>query len=171
MLKIFNFLFCLVSLFSATTLNAQEKIAYIDSHELMVSMPETKIAEAEFKKLLERRTAEYNEYIMEYNSKDSLFKRDSSKWTLAIKEIKKNDMEYLKERIQSKSDSWDTDSENQKYILMEPIYKRALNAVEAVVKENGYTKWVEKTEAAKYPGAKDIMSLVKKKLASTQNIK
>jgi Skp family chaperone for outer membrane proteins len=170
MSKFFSFLFCLGILCSAAKLTAQQKVAYIDSHELLVSMPETKTAEAEFNKRVEIITARYNENVKEYNEKDSLFKRDSSKWTLAIKEIKKMELEYLKLKIQAQLDSWDSGTEFQNERLMEPIKKRALEAIEAVVKENGYTKWIDKSEAAKYPGAKDIMPLVKKKLASTQNI-
>jgi len=169
MLKFVSILLSLGILFSPGKLNAQQKIAYIDGKELLLSMPETKIAEAEYKKVTDRMIAQYNGDVVKYNRADSLLKSDSAKWLPGIIDIKKEELALLKRRLEIQAGLWDGENKDLNDRLMAPINKRALDAIEAVVKENGYTKWVDKSEAVKHPGAKDIMLLVKKKLASTPN--
>ncbi len=170
MLKFTSFLFCLFILCSAPKLNAQQKVAYVDYSALLLSMPETKVAEVEYTKYAERWDAMYTKSLLEYMSRDSLIKSDSSKWLPAVKDLRKKELVLLGERITAFSESRDELFKDQNAKLLEPIQNRALTAIEAVVKENGFTKWIDKTELAKYPGAKDIMALVKKKLANTQNL-
>lgn len=160
--------FCILS--TTLKLNAQQKVAFIDYTALLLSMPETKEAEIEFNKYIERWNNMYTSQVKEYMLKDSLFKKDSTKWLPAIKTIKKKELEQLAMRVTSLSESSKEESDYQNAKLMEPIHKRASTAIEAVVKENGFTKWVDKTELAKYAGAKDILALVKKKLANTPNL-
>jgi outer membrane protein len=170
MLKFVSLIFCLSILTTPVNLNAQQKIAYIDYNQLLLSMPETKEAEKDFNKYVESWNAMYTVNVKEYMMKDSLFNIDSSKWAPNMKDLKKSELEQLRERIKMYSESFEQDTKNKNEHLMQPVYMRAQTAVEAVVKENGYANWIDKTELAKYPGATDIMALVKMKLASTPNL-
>lgn len=170
MAKICCLLLTIAIVCSSVILNAQQKVAYLDVNELLLWMPEIKSAEAEFNKLSEQRIESYTKSVAEYQSKDSLFKADSAKWSPAIKDVRKIELLMMEQRIKTMADNWEEDNRYQNERVMQPVKKRALAAIEAVVKENGFTKWVDKSEVGKYPGAKNILALVKKKLASTPNL-
>ncbi len=170
MQKFISLIFYLSILTKPIKLNAQQKIAYIDYTQLLLSMPETKEAQIDYKKYVERWDVIHSKSVKQFMVMDSLFNIDSSNWTPAIKDIKKRELNQFRDRINSNTASFKEEAKYKNERLIQPISTRAQSAIEAVVKKNGYTKWVDKNELDKYPGARDIMALVKNKLASTPNL-
>ena len=133
-------LFLLLSLLFGTQLSAQQiKLGHINSVELLSLMPETKTADAELKKhneqlgtQLKTMTAEYQNKIQDYQSKESLMAD-------AIKQSKLKEISDLEARIQDFQESGQSSLQKKKEELYAPILKKAQDAITAVAKENGYT--------------------------------
>ena len=118
--------------------SAQSKIGYINSDELMGDMPEAAKADAELKQFQTDLGKQGQDLMNDLNTKDSLFVKDSTSFSPSIKEIKRNELIKLYQRVQG----WQNEAqelyqaEAQKKIV--PIRNKALDAIKAVAKENGY---------------------------------
>src|SRR5688572_19773911 len=88
-------LFCLFISAAANDLQAQNKIGYISLQELIPAMPEYKKAEADltdYGKALNEQLADYRK---QYDLKDSAYKVDSPKLSLAQREITRKTLNEL----------------------------------------------------------------------------
>ncbi len=107
----------------------------------------------------------------ELNTKDSLFVKDSTSYSPSIKEIKRNELIKLYQRVQG----WQNEAqelyqaEAQKKIV--PIRNKALDAIKAVAKENGYGYVFDNAQGSLLiaPPGDDLLPLVKKKLGIAAN--
>ena len=144
---------------------AQTKFGFISLGDLYPSMPEYKKADTS---MLEYRNAvgqQFEDMRREYTEQDSLLNsKDTVKYTKAQLELKKrNVMEML-----TKLQGWNTQAqqmlEQKQQELMSPIQKKALETIQAVAKESGFTYVFAKEALLVSPPAEDILPLVKKKL-------
>jgi outer membrane protein len=71
---------------------SQTKIGYINTEELIGSMPEAEKANAELQEYQSALQQQGTSYLTELNELDSLFARDSAKMNKATKDLKRNDM-------------------------------------------------------------------------------
>ncbi len=122
-----------------------QKFAYIDSEALIILMPETDTAQAQFEKQvtelqaqLEEMQVEYNNLYQVYLENDELAVGATGKWSKAIKTVKESELMQLQERIQTFQTSAQTSIEEIQTELFTPIYDKVDAAVEAVAKEKGY---------------------------------
>ncbi|HMT96158.1 MAG TPA: OmpH family outer membrane protein [Ferruginibacter sp.] len=154
-----------------TTASAQSKIGYINSDELMGDMPEAAKADAELKQFQTDLGKQGQDLMNELNTKDSLFVKDSTSYSPSIKEIKRNELIKLYQRVQG----WQNEAqelyqaEAQKKIV--PIRNKALDAIKAVAKENGYGYVFDNAQGSLLiaPPGDDLLPLVKKKLGIAAN--
>ena len=154
-----------------TTASAQSKIGYIKSDELMGDMPEAAKADAELKQFQTDLGKQGQDLMNELNTKDSLFVKDSTSYSPSIKEIKRNELIKLYQRVQG----WQNEAqelyqaEAQKKIV--PIRNKALDAIKAVAKENGYGYVFDNAQGSLLiaPPGDDLLPLVKKKLGIAAN--
>ena len=144
---------------------AQTKFGFISLGDLYPSMPEYKKADTS---MLEYRNAvgqQFEDMRREYTEQDSLLNsKDTVKYTKPQLELKKrNVMEML-----TKLQGWNTQAqqmlEQKQQELMSPIQKKALETIQAVAKESGFTYVFAKEALLVSPPAEDILPLVKKKL-------
>jgi outer membrane protein len=148
---------------SAATVNAQ-KIGHINEQELMASMPETKKAQDKLQKVQDSLNIVYSELIKELNEKDSLFAADSAKWTPSKREIKRDELKNLYVKVQGYQQEAQQFLQQQESRLLEPVQKAALEAVQAVAKNNGYTYVISRSTLIVAPPGDDLLPLVKKYL-------
>ena len=149
--------------------SAQSKIGYINSDELMGDMPEAAKADAELKQFQTDLGKQGQDLMNDLNTKDSLFVKDSTSFSPSIKEIKRNE---LIKRVQG----WQNEAqelyqaEAQKKIV--PIRNKALDAIKAVAKENGYGYVFDNAQGSLLiaPPGDDLLPLVKKKLGITASV-
>lgn len=149
--------------------SAQSKIGYINSDELMGDMPEAAKADAELKQFQTDLGKQGQDLMNELNTKDSLFVKDSTSYSPSIKEIKRNELIKLYQRVQG----WQNEAqelyqaEAQKKIV--PIRNKAMDAIKAVAKENGYGYVFDNAQGSLLiaPPGDDLLPLVKKKLGIT----
>ena len=145
--------------------SAQSKIGYINSDELMGDMPEAAKADAELKQFQTDLGKQGQDLMNDLNTKDSLFVKDSTSFSPSIKEIKRNELIKLYQRVQG----WQNEAqelyqaEAQKKIV--PIRNKALDAIKAVAKENGYGYVFDNAQGSLLiaPPGDDLLPLVKKK--------
>jgi len=151
-------------LFAMYSASAQNKIGYINTDELIAVMPEAEKADNELKEYQASLAQQGQDLMKDLNDKDSIFVRDSAKLSPSMKEIKKNELMTLYQRVQS----WNQQAqemyqaEAQKKIL--PIREKAMEAIRSVAKESGYAYVLDANAVIVGPPGDDVLELVKKKL-------
>jgi outer membrane protein len=143
---------------------AQTKIGYISLNEIVGIMPEAKKADtllAQFRDALyqsaqEKQTALNDDYAK--------FVKDSLTMSPAVKEVKRKQLQTQLQGLQGEDQRIQEELQKKQEELGAPIQKKALDAVQAVAKENGYTYVLPKEAVLVGPPADDLLPLVKKKL-------
>ena len=145
--------------------NAQNKIGYVSMQELITAMPEYKKADTAMNEFQTALGQNYDDMVKEYNEQSVLVTgKDTAKFTAAQLELKRKAVGDLLQKLQG----WQTQAQqlaqqkNQE--LIAPIQKKALEAIQAVAKDNGYAYVISKDQLLVSPPADDILPLVKKKL-------
>jgi outer membrane protein len=148
----------------AETASAQTKIGYINTEELMAAMPEADKANADLQDYQTSLQQQGNDYIQELNEKDSMFVRDSAKLSPAAKELRRNDLVQLYQKVQNWNQTMQQMINEKQQTLLVPIRNKALDAIKAVAKESGYTYIFDAASLIVSPPGDDVLPLVKKKL-------
>lgn len=144
--------------------SAQNKIGYISTDELIGIMPEAEKADAELKDYQASLAQNGQDLMKELGIKDSLFVKDSAKLSASMKEIKRKELIELYQKVRN----WENQAqemynqEAQKKIL--PIKNKAMEAIKAVAKENGYSYVLDVNSVIVAPPGDDLIKLVMKKL-------
>jgi len=120
--------------------NAQVKIklGYINSDSLMLVMPGTDSANAKLQveyKTYQTKLAAMNE---ELNTKYAAYQANLSTMSELIKSTTLAELQDLNARIETFSASADSTFSKRRVELLKPIQAKALKAIDAVAKENGY---------------------------------
>lgn len=118
---------------------AQQKIGYINSEELILSMPEAKKADGEIsayaKTFQDQLTAMQKELETKYKTYQTAGKTMSE----AMKDVKEKEMSDLQARIQSTQQSAEEKIAAKRQDALKPITEKADKAIQDVAKEKGYT--------------------------------
>ena len=152
----------------ANNLQAQNKIGYISLQELISVMPEYKKATVDLQEYQKALVQQGNDYQMEFFRKDSIFKADSIKWTSAMKDVKRKELNelYLKWTNFVNEEGQQLLNKHEQELLA-PIQQKAVQTSQTVAKENGYAYILPKEQLISFPAADDILPLVLKKLNIT----
>jgi outer membrane protein len=147
--------------------NAQTKIGYINTNDLIPQMPEYKTVNTAidaFKKtfvdVLQGMGNELQKGSADYQAKQATM-------TEAAKLAKQGELSDLQKRAQDYQASAQQQVETKGNELMKPLIDKVHNAIEAVAKEKGYTYVIDSgtTQLLVAPPADDMMAAVKLKLA------
>lgn len=113
------------------------KFGHINSSELVSLMTEMDSARVK----LQAYQADLEETLQgmedEYNTKLTEYQRKSAAWSAAVKETKEADIQSLVQRIQQFQQTASQDMQQMQQILMQPVVKKAQDAIETVAKANG----------------------------------
>src|ERR1700733_9891354 len=138
--------------------NAQNKIGLISMQELITSMPEYKKADTAMNEFQTALGQNYDDMVKEYNEQSVLVTgKDTAKFTAAQLELKRKAVGDLLQKLQG----WQTQAQqlaqqkNQE--LIAPIQKKALEAIQAVAKENGFTYVIQKEQLLVSPPGEDLL--------------
>jgi outer membrane protein len=146
------------------TASAQTKIGYINTDELIGVMPEAEKADAELKEYQASLAQQGQDMMKELNDKDSLFVRDSAKLSPSMKEIKKNELISLYQRVQNWNQQAQEMYQQEAQKKIAPLRTKAMEAIRAVAKESGYSYILDINSVIVGPPGDDVLGLVKKKL-------
>lgn len=154
---------CLLGLVGFTV-SAQNKIGYINTEELIGEMPEAVKADAELKEYQASLAEQYQHMMKELNDKDSIFVKDSLKYSASMKEIKREELISLYQNLQNWNNRAQELYQQKAQEKIAPLRDKAMDAIKAVAKENGYAYVLDATTIIVAPPGDDILPLVKKKL-------
>jgi len=143
---------------------AQAKIAYISTEELIGSMPETEAANNQLQDYQSSLQQQGNDYLRELSEKDSIFGLDSARMSPTQKELKRNDLIALYQKVQGWNQTMQQMIQEKSQTLIAPIRAKASDAIKATAKESGYAYVLESAAVLVGPPGDDILPLVKKKL-------
>ena len=149
---------CLMAFGMLTNVTAQNKIGHINSDELLSDMPEADKADADLKQYQADLAQRYQDMMKDLSTKDSLFVKDSMKLSSGMKDIRRNELFELYQKAQG--------FQQQAQKLLAPIRAKALDAIKAVAKENGYAYVIDNAQGVLLvsPTGDDLLPLAKKKL-------
>ncbi len=154
-----------ISIFGFTgTAISQNKIGYISTEELIGSMPEAEKANTELQEYQQALQQQGAAYYKELGELDSLFNKDSATMNKAIRELKRNDMIALYQKVQGWQQTMQQMIGEKQQALLGPIQKKAIDNIKLVAKEAGYAYVLEAGTLLVSPPADDLLPLVKKKM-------
>jgi outer membrane protein len=93
-----------------------------------------------------------------------LSSKDTAKYTKAQLELKRKNLGDLYQKMMTFQQQAQQMAQQKNQELLAPIQKKAVEAIQAVAKENGYTYVFVKEQLLVYPPAEDIINIVKKRL-------
>ncbi|WP_207511474.1 OmpH family outer membrane protein [Longitalea luteola] len=164
MKKFFSVTLFALCLVAAGEVNAQSKIGYISSQELVSVMPETRKADSSLQELrnalIQSATEKQNAFYAAYEK----FNKDSSTYSASVKTVKKNELTKMSQELSGEEERIQQQLQQRQQELLGPINKKAYDAVQAVAKENGYGYIFEKEALLVAPPGDDILPMVAKKL-------
>lgn len=152
-----------LGIFSAS---AQSKIGYIDTDVLIGVMPEAAKVDAELKAYQDALGLQGQDLGKEADAKAAQFLKDSASLSASMKEIKRNEILELFQKVQN----WNQiaqDKYNQKaQEKIGPIRTKAFDAIKAVAKERGYGYVLDASNGVLlvFPPSDDLLPFVKAKL-------
>jgi outer membrane protein len=145
------------------------KIGFISLQELIPVMPEYRKADTALNDYQTALGQNFEDMKREYYEKDSAINtKDTVKLTKAQLEIKRREVGELLVKLQGYQQQSQQLYQQKQQDLITPIQKKAVEAVQAVAKENGFTYVLSKEALLVSPPAEDLLPLVKKKLGITK---
>lgn len=164
MKKFFTGMLFALGLMVAGEVNAQTKIGYISSQEVVSIMPETRKADSalnEFRNaLVQNATEKQNAFYAAIEK----FNKDSATMSDAVKAVKRTELTKMGQDLGGEEERIQQQFQQRQQELIQPINKKAYDAIQAVAKENNYVFVFEKEALLVAPPAEDILPLVAKKL-------
>ena len=153
-------------LFAGSVANAQQKIAHVNSAELIKAMPEVVNADKLLETFKASLDADGKTMYAEYQAKVQDFQAKEKTLSEALKEVKVKEIQDLQKRIEEFQQKAGDDFEKKRGELYDPILKKAEEAVKAVAKEKGYAYVFDTTQPGLvyFDGGINIMPDVKIKL-------
>ncbi len=146
------------------TASAQSKIGYISTDELIGVMPDAIKVDSDLKEYQASLQQQGEDMAKELDQKVSDFNKDSAKFTPSMKDIKRNELTTLYQRLQGWNEQAQQMYQSEATKKFDPVRKKALEAIQTVAKENGYGYVFEINTLLVYPPADNLLELVKKKL-------
>ena len=146
-----------------------QKTGYIRVDDVIAIMPEASKLQGTLQKFqTDSLQPRFNYTLAEYQRKDSIVNgKDSSKTPAAIRVKMREEMQRDMYELQN----WQTISQeimqNKQEALLEPLYRKAIEGIQAVAKESGYAYVYTKDALIVAPPADDLLPLVAKKLNLT----
>ena len=161
-------LFILVAaLFAVGTLSAQ-KFARINLQEVVVAMPEFEEAQKNLEAFGKDLQEQMEQIQVEFNNKLADFQKNQATMAASIKQMKQQELEQLQQRFGEFQQIAQQDFQKKEAELLEPVQKKANEAVNKVAKANGYIAVFNTSvpSLAYFDEAQltDIAALVKKEL-------
>ena len=167
MKKVLKLTLAVVCVMFSTSLFAQ-KIGRISSQEVVVNMAEYKEAQTQLEALAKDLQAQMETIQVEMNTKIQEYQKGAETMTDAVRQLKEKELNDLNTRLQEFNQVAQQELQKKEQELMEPIIKKANEAITEVSKAGGYTVIFETGQMIYFAEAqvKDITPEVKAKLGA-----
>ncbi|HMF72030.1 MAG TPA: OmpH family outer membrane protein [Flavitalea sp.] len=157
-------LFAIVLMAAANQVTAQSKYGYISTQELINAMPEYAKADTTVRQLQEALVQNLRDKESTLQASIEKFNKDSATFSNAVKEVKRTELQKMYQGLAGEEQRIQQQLQERQQGLMAPIYKKALDAIQAVAKENGYSYIFERESILVAPPGDNVLTLVAKKL-------
>lgn len=168
MKKIFKVLFLGVSLFVLTGVaDAQMKIAYVNSAEILEAMPESAKVRTNLEKYYNELQSQLQTMLTEYSNKVQDYEANQASMSNLVKQSKEKEIVDMENRIQQFRANAEEEMAKKQEELLKPVLDKVQNAINAVGKEKGYTYIIDNAAGTLVylgPDAIDASKDVKAKL-------
>lgn len=153
------------------SVSAQDKlrIGHINSQELLAAMPESDSAQQKIEEIAKDHELVLEEMSVEFNKKFEAYRNAMDAGTLSdlARASKEAELEDLQNRVAMFEKTAQQDLQQKRVELFTPVQEAALNAVNEVAEENGFTYILDTGVGAVVytsPDSIDILEMVKTKL-------
>ena len=136
-MKLFRKLFVTIILFTAFSTIQAQKIAHIDSEQLLFSMPETKTMQTELKKVEQTYGDEYGELAKSIEAKVKKYTAEGPTQTDAKNQERQLELKTLEQKMQKFGQAAQSEIQKKQFDLLKPIVEKAQKAVKDVAAEKG----------------------------------
>lgn len=165
MKKAFTLVLLATVLFAAgNRAQAQTKIGHIALSDIILAMPEAKKADTALQQFRDALVQSSDDKRAAFEDAVAKFYKDSATMTSTVKEVKRKALQTQVQDMQGEDQRIQEELRKKQDEFSAPIQKKALDAVTAVAKENGYTYVFVKEALLVAPPSDDLAPLVKKKL-------
>jgi Outer membrane protein len=118
---------------------AQQKLGYINSEELILSMPEAKKADADIQAYAKTFQEQLTSMQKELETKYKAYEAGVKTMTEAMREVKEKELTDLQKRIESTQQSAEEKIAAKRQEFLKPITDKADKAIQEVAKAKGYS--------------------------------
>jgi len=153
-------------LFTTATTASAQKTGYISLDQLVAIMPEVKKIDSLLQKYQTDSLNTHFTYLLtEFNRKDSIVNgKDSATRPASVRAQVRQELEGLTYQLQNWQQIAQNAMQEKQNDLLEPIYTKAMAALNTVAKENGYSYVYSREALLVAPPGDDLLPMVAKKL-------
>jgi outer membrane protein len=161
-------LFLLIAILSFATVFSQ-KIATVNSNEVVFSMPETKTLQGKLEEKQKELSKQLEVMYKDFQTKADALKGMDTKAMNAIQEAKMKELQDLQKRIESFEQAAQKEVQKMEQDLSAPIIEKAKKTIEEIANERGYSHVFDVSNGSLivYPKGDDITDFVKSKVATS----
>ena len=156
-----------VLLFGSTSImNAQSKVAHINTQELIAAMPDYKAAQAEMEKLGKTYDVQLQDMGKEYENKVKQYDAEASAQTQETNQKRMQEVAAMEQSIRQFQSTAQQEMQKKEFDLLKPITEKAKAAIIKVAKAQGFQYVLDSTQGQGVilADGKDLMADVKKEL-------
>lgn len=164
MKKTKSLLVAIMLLIGATSfVNAQSKVAHIDTQALAEAMPEMKAAQAQLEKLQKTYDAEISNLMKEFETKRKQYETEAESKTAEENAKRAEELQGMNTNIAAYRQGAIEDLQKKQESLIAPIFEKARTAIQKVGRAQGY-QYVLDSSSLLLAEGKDLLADVKKEL-------
>ncbi len=146
-----------------TSVNAQTKVAHINSEELIAAMPEFKALQSKLEKLAKSYQDEVTASETELKAKYQRYDIEAANQTAETNAAREKEVQLGAQKLEQYKAAAMQDIKKQEQDGMMPIYEKAKKAIEDVAAAQGY-EYVLNSNTLVVAKGKDLLADVKAKL-------
>ena len=162
-----NLVLAAVLLIGGTSImNAQSKVAHINTQELVAAMPETKAAQAEIEKLSKTYQVQIQEMGNEYDAKVKRYDAEAATQTDETNQKRMEEVAGIRQSIAQFQQTAQQELQKKEFDLLKPITEKAKEAILKVARAQGFQYVLDSTQGQGVilADGKDLMADVKAEL-------
>lgn len=144
--------------------DAQKKLGYLNSQELLSAMPEYKQVSDSFEAYMTQLESDMKFFADEYQNKIADYQKNEKTWSQTIKEQKGKEIMELEKKIQEFQETSQVKAQEKQAALVKPLLDKIQKAIDAVGKENNFDYIYNETALLYAKDSENITPLVKAKL-------
>ncbi|MBT8257991.1 MAG: OmpH family outer membrane protein [Bacteroidia bacterium] len=166
MKRLKTLLFAFALIFGMSFMSAQSKVAHINTQELVEAMPSMQSAKAELEKLAKTYETEIQNMATELQNKVKQYDAEASTKTDEENTTRMQEVQTMEQSIRQYQAQAQQDLAGKEAALLEPILKKAKDAVVKVAQAQGFDYVLDSTagQGVILADGKDLLADVKKEL-------